>query len=94
MSEPNWRTQTGSCGKYSRRPAFAFSLSLRSVLALCGILVCLPLATPSALAQDARGFVWGVALACVRRSSGRIRLAGSGRRRSLWIAGAEVGEPR
>jgi photosystem II stability/assembly factor-like uncharacterized protein len=53
MSEPNWRTQAGSCGKSSPRPAVAFSLSLRSVLALCGILACLPLATPSALAQDA-----------------------------------------
>lgn len=51
MSEPNRRTQAGSCGKFPRLPTVAFSLSLRSVLALCGLLACLPLATPSALAQ-------------------------------------------
>ncbi|SCX77088.1 MULTISPECIES: WD40/YVTN/BNR-like repeat-containing protein [Pseudomonas] len=52
MSEPKRRTQAGSCGYSPRRPTVSSFLSLRSVLALCGILAGLPLAAIPAQAQD------------------------------------------
>ena len=52
MSEPNRRTQAGSRGAFPRQPAVALSPSLRSVLALCGLLASLPLLAPPALAQE------------------------------------------
>lgn len=52
MSEPNRRTQVDARKTSLCQPTVAAPRSLRFLLALCGVLAFLPLAAPSALAQE------------------------------------------